>query len=239
MRNLNEIERKYLLAEREYIDFLLEKGNLNEDIQYTGYLGRFNTDIYLMWRESFDRISSLINEVTEMREEIKNLRPEFRCIYTDSSTGHINLTVTPGHRKEAFEYLKDFTKGSKDLVIVDPYFYGGEADEIRADSYIGEVAKSIKLQKLNSLHIIYSSRHGKTSNIKRSIKELASEYSVTLTHADTDLIHDRIWIKDRSEALVIGTSLGGLGRSRVSFIIPLPNDDLQEFIKFLTINKLI
>lgn len=56
---------------------------------------------------------------------------------------------------------------------------------------------------------------------------------------DTNLIHDRIWIKDRKEAIVVGTSLGSFGGTRLSFILSLPSYDLGALLEYLQENSLL
>ncbi len=49
----------------------------------------------------------------------------------------------------------------------------------------------------------------------------------------SERIHDRIWIKNDSEARVVGTSLNGANSRRLAFELPLPPEDLEFVLQFM------
>lgn len=181
----------------------------------------------------------LRDEMTKLRHDIAvledlvfdaSLAPRCPLPYQEEG-GVFHLVVEPGERREALKHLKGFTKDSEKLVIVDPYFFGG--DTAGSDKFASEVVEVARLRNLNRLHVIYSSAHGNTLARQRAIKDACSDEQVHYTTHDTPDVHDRVWIADRARAVVVGNSIGGLGRERASFILPLPGEDLYNLLAFL------
>src|SRR5690606_26053505 len=135
-------------------------------------------------------------------------------------------------RESGLKEIRDFTKNARSLIVIDPYIFGGKNDV--ADRYIEEFKKSSRIdnQNLERLHLIYSSKHGNTKAIKTGIKKLAQKNNCVITSCDTEEIHDRIWIKNNNDAIVVGTSFGGIG-NRVCFILELPKYDLEALMDLL------
>ncbi|TOM09059.1 hypothetical protein CGH83_22850 [Vibrio parahaemolyticus] len=52
--------------------------------------------------------------------------------------------------------------------------------------------------------------------------------NIKLTYIETNEIHDRVFIRDQDEAVLVGTSLGGYG-NKLAFVLDLPNEDLENF----------
>ncbi len=146
------------------------------------------------------------------------------------------LLTLPNERSKGIKELSQFTKDTEKLMIIDPYFYSGPKGA--AISIANDFKKCARIggTSLKSIHIIYDDKNFSNS-IKNSISQLAEENKVTLTTATTNNIHDRIWISDRSSALLVGTSLNGLG-TRAAFLIKLPHNDLINLLKYLDDNKL-
>ena len=149
---------------------------------------------------------------------------------------YAELMVARGERAIGLKEIRDFTREVKSLVIVDPYFLSGEAK--CATSIADEFEKSARLagRWLEKVHIIHSS--DVTKAIKKAIEERAEKSNVRLTFAATDEIHDRVWIADQANGMVVGTSLNGIG-NRVAFLLPLPKEDLNAFWDFLVERDLL
>lgn len=139
-------------------------------------------------------------------------------------------------REEGLKDIRDFTKAATKLAVIDPYVFAGPARQ--ADDYVRDFSRVARIgPQFKALHIVYSSTKGNTFAIRKGIVRAAREAGTVLTYHDTDLIHDRIWIRDRSRALVVGTSFGGIG-SRVAFLLPLPTADLARLLGFLDSHRL-
>lgn len=147
-----------------------------------------------------------------------------------TSSLEMDLLIQANQRKEGLKKIREFTNGVSDLIVIDPYIYCVKASD--SATYIEEFTRCARIHKLKKLHIVYSSKHDNTTVIKNGIKNKAREANCSFSETDTDAIHDRIWIGDRKKGIVIGTSLGGLGR-RIAFILDLPKEDFDAILKYL------
>lgn len=185
----------------------------------------------------------LIEKLDEINNRLKK-NTNFQCRYSEETDGMMKMLIAPRQgqadikeiRNTGLKEIRDFTKNTKELIIVDPYIFGGATE--KATTYIEEFKRCSRIdnQSINKIHIIYSSGQGNTLAIKNGIKKLARDNNCSLTSYDSDKIHDRIWIKDKTEAIVVGTSFGGIG-SRLCFILELPKYDLTNLLDYLTEEK--
>lgn len=184
----------------------------------------------------------LIEKLDEINNRLKEA--SCQCRYSEETDVIMKMLIAPRqgkadikeNRNTGLKEIRDFTKDTKELIIIDPYIFGGETD--KASTYIEEFKRCSRIdsQSINNIHIIYSSGHGNTAAIKNGIKKLASDNNCSLTSYNSDKIHDRVWIKDKSEAIVVGTSFGGIG-NRLCFILNLPKYDLTHLLDYLTEEK--
>ena len=149
----------------------------------------------------------------------------------------LRLVSTPGSRPSATKSLREFTKNTRRLIVVDPYAYGPSNAE--AEDYVEDFAKTTRIHgsNLEALHIVYSENHGNTQKVKKRIKSVAKENGVKFSHVNTRKIHDRVWIADRRKAVLVGNSFQGLGRERTSFLLNIPDSDLNTFLSYLDKNN--
>ena len=177
-------------------------------------------------REAAERLGDVERRLTAVQEAVGHV--SLACPLAERGEGDggmMRLLVGPpgsaATRQEGIKEIRDFTREAERLVIVDPYAYGGEG--AAAGEYVDELCKAARLdgKTLRELHIVYSSRHGNTNAIKKELSERAYKAQVKLTDRDSEKVHDRIWLADGKRGLVVGTSFGGLGRSRAAFLLPL------------------
>lgn len=190
----------------------------------------------------------LINKLDEINNHLIDSRSKntnFQCRYSEETERMLKFMVSPPRQEQTdiketrntgLKEIRDFTRDAKELIVIDPYIFAGSADD--ASKYIEEFKKCTRIdnQSISKIHIIYSSKHGNTLAIKSGIKKLASDHNCSLTSYDNDKIHDRIWIKDKNEAIVVGTSFGGLG-NKLCFILELPKYDLTNLLDYLKEEK--
>lgn len=156
---------------------------------------------------------------------------ERRCPLQKPDNGYMQLLTKPGERTPGLKELRDFTRESKSLIIVDPYFFSGKKESA------GEIAKDLekctraKQKHLERVHVVFDS-YNETKAVRKSIEEMFKSNSVYMSVSSTGEIHDRVWVSDRERALVVGTSLNGIG-NRAAFLLPLPENDLNELLDFL------
>lgn len=232
MNNKETIE-DILRHERDLIDKLLRRIENSED---KNIVSDFRE---IFWHRLYPFYDNyLIEKLDEISEKLNNR--SFQCPYSEKTGGTQQFMIAPEEvqsnmkniRNTGLQEIRDFTSNCQELIIIDPYIFGGEAKN--ASTYIEEFKRCSRIdnKKLTNVHIIYSSKHGNTRAIKNGIKKLASDNNCTLTSYHSDKIHDRIWIKDKSEAIVVGTSFGGIG-NRLCFILKLPKDDLTNLLKYI------
>ncbi len=150
-----------------------------------------------------------------------------RCVLRDPS--HDVHLLTGPHRApgEGAVTLEEFLAGARALVVADPYFYARGSDryyataEEYADRLIALIPRTLAI--LDVFHL-----PGPTVAIRRRVQAFAAEAGIQLRSYASTEIHDRVWIRDRSRAKVVGTSFNGLGR-KLAFILDLPPADLDEF----------
>lgn len=225
------IKRK-LKHERNRIDELLNKLE-NEENQI------FSEEYFDFLRYRFYPFHNelILEKLDQINERLKN--QSFQCRLTDETDGIMKMLVAPRHgqneiqemRNKGLKEIRDFTRDSEELIIIDPYIFGGSTDS--ASQYIEEFQRCSRCDapSLKKIHIIYSSNHGNTKAIKDGIKKIVSQ-KCKITNHDTEKIHDRIWIKNKTEAIVVGTSFGTIG-NRLCFILELPQYDLKALLEYL------
>ncbi|TOM29243.1 hypothetical protein CGH80_23485, partial [Vibrio parahaemolyticus] len=69
---------------------------------------------------------------------------------------------------------------------------------------------------------------GPQGEVKMKIHKTLRSRNIKLTYIETNEIHDRVFIRDQDEAVLVGTSLGGYG-NKLAFVLDLPNEDLENF----------
>ena len=153
------------------------------------------------------------------------------CPLREQGGDMMHMLTGPGERGRGLKELRDFTREVRSLIIVDPYFFSGASDSASGIADDFKKCARVDGRWLEQVHVIHAGSKVTTS-VKKEIFELSVKNKVKLTTAETGEIHDRVWIADRKEALVVGTSLNGIG-SRAAFLLPLPESDLRAVLEFL------
>jgi hypothetical protein len=176
-----------------------------------------------------------IDPIFNMIETIENYIKYDELLNDENSDS--KLLIARNERKEGLKELRNFTKNAEKLIIIDPYFFNGSKKHL--EKFIENITKNIRISSLKYLTVVYDGEENViTKSYKKSLEKIARESRCILRCISTDEFHDRIWIKDRESAILVGTSLNGIG-GRLSFIVPLPNNDLSELLDYLDNNKLI
>lgn len=102
--------------------------------------------------------------------------------------------------------------------------------------YVSDFMKAISSKSIDRVNILYSSKHSDDTKVRQEIvSKLGNKAKFyDLDTLDDIFIHDRIWVIDSEEALVVGNSFGGLGMDAISFILPLPPKDLLKLKNVLS-----
>lgn len=145
--------------------------------------------------------------------------------------GTLEFMVAPGDKSKGYKELRDFTRGAERVIVVDPYFYTVEKSAV--SEHVEYLKKSLWIGNIRQLHVVYSAKqNGKTSAAQSALKIACIDAGCRYSEKHTNEIHDRIWIADRKRAVVVGTSFNGIG-NRLSFILELPDADLNFLLEFL------
>lgn len=146
--------------------------------------------------------------------------------------------LPPGGLPEGLALVKAFADGAAELIIVDPYILKPRKG-VEDSDYAALLADCTGLQSgtLKRLRLIYSAWHHKQPVLDEMVRRCAS-HGCNLACHDTEEIHDRIWIKDRRQGLVVGTSLNSVG-GRLAFALKLPESDLAFLNDFLLDRRMI
>lgn len=168
----------------------------------------------------------------------RTIHIERKCALEKDSGKYLEMLTLPGQRTSALKEIRDFTIGTKSLIIVDPYIFSGLSENAKKITDEFKEAIRAKGKDLKHVHFVYDSEASNTTNaIRNSIKKMLKDESIQITESQSNVLHDRIWIADRNRAVVVGTSLNGIG-GRVAFILQLPNEDLNALLKYLDENNL-
>ena len=163
---------------------------------------------------------------------------ERQCAFAQESEKYMQMLTLPGQRASGLQEIRDFTSETESLIIVDPYIFSGPGD--KAEAITNDFKKSVRAagKYIKRIHFVYDPEPKNTTNaIRNSIKQMLNDESVHVTEAQSNVLHDRIWISDRKRAIVFGTSLNGIG-GRVAFVLPLPDQDLEALLNYLDENNL-
>lgn len=158
---------------------------------------------------------------------------ERQCAFAQEPGKNMEMLTLPGQRASGLREIRDFTAGTGSLIIVDPYIFSGRSED--AEKIAADFKKTVRAagKHLDRIHFVYDEDPSKTTTaIRSSIKKMLKEESVNVTEAKSDILHDRIWISDRNKAIVVGSSLNGIG-GQLAFILPLPKEDLNALLKYL------
>ncbi|WP_429062944.1 hypothetical protein [Aeromonas veronii] len=122
--------------------------------------------------------------------------------------------------------------GAEKLTIADPYFFSWSGPnkifekEIEYTEFILQLAPQT-VQDLEIFHL-----PGPNSRIFHKFDKMIRSRKVKPRYVETNEIHDRVFIKDDCDAVLLGTSLGGYG-NKLAFILPIPGEDLAVFSREL------
>ncbi len=155
----------------------------------------------------------------------------------DSNDIESKTLIEAKERKKGLKEIRDFTSDAKKLVIIDPYFLAGSNSSI--DEFIEDFKRATHIHQLDYLNILYDKNYGETKQYVSEIKKLSYQNQCRLTLTPSSVFHDRIWIKNSEQAILVGNSFGGIGKVRLSFILELPSQELNYLLKYLQENLLL
>ena len=136
--------------------------------------------------------------------------------------------MTNNQKIEKFcKNLEEIQVEGKELIIIDPYIFADDNKD-----YCDMLASIVNKSKAKKVIFITNQKHSEKSCCDMISKNITCEISKQYS----EKFHDRFWISDRKKGFCTGTSLNGLGK-KISLIMELSDDDVQEIIKLLRKNR--
>jgi hypothetical protein len=165
---------------------------------------------------------------------VQELGSVARCRYSEEQAdGMMRLLTGSGGRLVALKDLRSWVRGTRRLVIADPYVVAGNSS--RSGGFDKSDKKSEAIAYAHELHEVLGDvaeidlffLPDPPREMKSALKKVAFK-GRKIRFFPTTEIHDRVWIKDSNDARLVGTSFGGIGQ-KLAFILELPSDDRQRF----------
>ncbi|PEQ92940.1 hypothetical protein CN481_14215 [Bacillus sp. AFS006103] len=221
--------KNLLLNKRKHIDYLLEE--IKEDKISDG----FNQSTY-----DISILTEIKQQIVGIRDDINKLQGKTVCKFEANSNGE-EIHLVTGHsnnaniasKSKSFDELSKFAKSATELIVIDNYFTRD------SERFSKNFLQCLDKSTLKTLYIIYNPAKGnraQPSILMDIYNHLGSQIDVK--PIPTHEVHDRVWIVDRSEAKIVGSSLNELG-TKLSYILDLTTSDLNDTIDFLKEKKLI
>jgi vacuolar-type H+-ATPase subunit I/STV1 len=157
----------------------------------------------------------ILQEIRALRDSTQECERRYERL--SEAIAHLAFAVSKQERQKGIEYLKTKLKDKEKVVIVDPYLF--ELDE-------QQIEELVDLVKDKQETIIY--RIKKKQDVEDTLKEKIP--SINIRDASKE-IHDRVWLwfeGDEPQGVAVGTSFNGLGK-HFTYILDLPPEDAKAF----------
>lgn len=135
-------------------------------------------------------------------------------------------------RAKGVKYLLDWMKSPTEITIADPYFIKNSG-AISEEEYMKSLQEILpnSLVKIE-LFIGPITKIYQKASIATWFNQLCVTRGIELTVFHQEEVHDRVWLKSGTDALVVGTSFNGLG-NKCAFLLNLDAEDAASFNKEL------
>jgi hypothetical protein len=217
MNNERELLARHL---RELLNLVEDS---ESDLSHIGHWIR-----YWWWdHPSGDEISSRLRRI---ERRLESLGPQ-RCAFAEGNRAdqvmHF-VTGLEGRQKEERKHLTSWLSGANELVVVDPYFFSfsGQNKVYRTQAQYVKAIIELLPKALESIEVFHLP--GPNRKIFSAFQTHCQKKGIALRNWATCEVHDRVFIKSKTEARAIGTSFGGLG-NKIAFVLDLPQEDLELF----------
>ena len=158
-------------------------------------------------------------------------RPVATCRMASSEGDKIVELMTgrsPSERAKGIKYLSDWMNNPTELTIADPYFIKNSG-AISESDYKNSLQKLLpKSLKKIVLFIGPEIQKYQKASIATWFNQLCTTRLIQLEVFHQEEVHDRVWLKNESDALVVGTSFNGLG-NKCAFLLRLDAADTASF----------
>lgn len=170
-----------------------------------------------------DRIERSLDRLTD--------RPAAACRFaSDEGESIMQLMTGQGinERQRGISYLSDWMNSPTKLTIADPYLIKNSGLISEAD-YKNSL-ESLLPRSLTTLELFVGPRNSKyqKSSIATWFNVLCQARGIALSVFHQEQVHDRVWLKNENDAIVVGTSFNGLG-NKCAFLLKLDTTDTMAF----------
>ncbi|BEV07792.1 hypothetical protein [Methylophilus sp. DW102] len=217
MNNERELLTRHLKELLEFVE------NKDSDLSQVRHWIR-----YWWWdHPTGDEIASRLRRIERRLESIE---PQ-RCALAEGDRAdrvmHL-VTGIEGKNREERKHITSWLSGTSHLTVVDPYFFSfsGSNKIYRTQTQYVESIIELLPRTLESIEVFHLP--GPNRAIFSNIEKHCRKKNISLRNWATTEVHDRVLIKNKTEARALGTSFGGLG-NKIAFVLDLPQEDLEIF----------
>jgi hypothetical protein len=201
------------------------KENDNHDAIYRAI--RRHKTLFPFYDEQFEyRLTSIEQKINRILN-----RPFESCLMAGPDKINIMQLMTGQgilERKKGVKHLSDWMNNPTEITITDPYFIKNSGAISEADyknSLQGLLPYSLK--KIELFVGTKTQKYQKPS-IVNWFNQLCATRGIQLEVFHQEEVHDRVWLKNGNDALVVGTSFNGIG-NKCTFLLNLDEDDTANF----------
>nr|CAD6437781.1 hypothetical protein REQ54_04266 [Rhizobium sp. Q54] len=136
---------------------------------------------------------------------------------------YLHMIVRAGAEEAegGLSHLRNWLRGSREIVICDPYFLKFSPSEIYPD-VVAYAEALVKLIPATAKRLdLYTNSY---QNVVRPVVLNALKQGRNVRHFSSDKLHDRFVLKDGTYGKMIGTSFGGFGQKFFSMLDLEPDD---------------
>lgn len=214
-------ERQHLIQHLEEILCAVRESESDEDAYRLLRRRRF------FFSEEFEY---RLHRIERSLDRLAN-RPSAACRFAgDEGESIMQLMTGRGikERQKGISYLSDWMSNPTQLTIADPYLIknsGAISESDYKSSLDGLLPHS-----LTNLELFIGPRNAKyqKASIATWFNAQCRERDITLSVFHQEQVHDRVWIKNGNDAIVVGTSFNGLG-NKCAFLLKLDTTDTEDF----------
>ncbi len=187
-------------------------------------------DLIRYWCWNRPNEDEIVSRLSRIEHHLESLASQ-RCVFAENDCTDLMVRLVTGLEgsvKEGRKHVTKWLSGTIQLTVVDPYFFSfsGANKVYRTPmEYIKAIIELLP-KTLKSIEVFHLP--GPNRKILSGFQNHCNKEGVSLHKWQTTDVHDRVFIKSETEAIVLGTSFGSLG-NKIAFTLDLPYEDLVKF----------
>lgn len=217
MNNERELIARHLRELLELVDN--QEFDLAQIRNWTGY-----------WWLDHPTVDEIASRLRHIERRLGSLEPKRCALAEGNRADHVIRFITglEGRYREERKHITSWLSGTSQLTVVDPYFFSfsGPNKVYRTQAQYVEGIIELLPKTLESIEVFHLP--GPNKAIKSAFEKHCHRKNISLRNWGTTEVHDRVFIKNGTEARALGTSFGGFG-NKIAFVLDLPLEDLRVF----------